>query len=261
MLSDRDVRFFKGVILMATISSYDSSSLGVLFSSITSSSSSSGTSDLLGISYSDYASILNGSYAKLVSAYYSDSSSSISTSSDSTTTLTQIQSASDDLQESAEALLEKGTKSVFKEVTTTDEDGNTTTGYDTDAIYSAVSSFVDDYNTLVTQAGKSSTSKIQTALSSMVSNTKAYESLLSSVGITINSDNTLTIDEETFKSADMSKVKTLFNESGSYGYQTMLKACTIDSYASIEASKSSTYTSSATYTYNYSTGTLYSSYT
>ena len=44
---------------MATISGYDSSSIGVLFSSLNSGSTKTsamfGTSDLLGISYSDYA--------------------------------------------------------------------------------------------------------------------------------------------------------------------------------------------------------------
>ena len=58
---------------MATISGYDSSSIGVLFSSLNSGSTKTsamfGTSDLLGISYSDYATIQNGSYTKLMKAY------------------------------------------------------------------------------------------------------------------------------------------------------------------------------------------------
>ena len=62
---------------MASISGYDSSSLGVLFSSLnrnnTTSSLLGGGSDLLGINYSDYATIRNGSYFKLLSAYYSKS--------------------------------------------------------------------------------------------------------------------------------------------------------------------------------------------
>lgn len=59
---------------MATISGYDSSSIGVLFSSLnsgrTNTSTMFGTSDLLGINYSDYATIWNGSYTKLMKAYY-----------------------------------------------------------------------------------------------------------------------------------------------------------------------------------------------
>ena len=42
-----------------------------LFSSMnTADNSSSGSGDFLGISYTDYASIKNGSYRKLVSSYY-----------------------------------------------------------------------------------------------------------------------------------------------------------------------------------------------
>ena len=62
---------------MATISGYDSSSLSVLFSSLNKHAGSSnvsllgGGSDLLGINYSDYATIRNGSYLKLMKSYYS----------------------------------------------------------------------------------------------------------------------------------------------------------------------------------------------
>jgi hypothetical protein len=260
---------------MASISAYDSSSLGVLFSSISSKSSSStssllgGTSDLLGISYSDYATIRNGSYSKLLRAYYSDNTSdevseavktTTSTSKDDTKTLARIQSGAEDLKESAQALLETGDKSVFKEVTTTDEDGKTTTGYDTDAIYKAVSSFVKDYNTMLTQGGDSNTKSILSNTKSLVTNTAANKSSLAAIGITIGSDNKLSIDEETFKKADMSKVKSLFNDRGSYGYQTATRASLIESYAKSEAAKSNTYSSSGSYTYNYSTGEIYSSY-
>ena len=97
---------------MATISGYDSSSIGVLFSSLnsgrTNTSTMFGTSDLLGINYSDYATIRNGSYTKLMKAYYKkaasdDSSSSsvsatTSTSKDSSKTLANIECAADDLK-------------------------------------------------------------------------------------------------------------------------------------------------------------------
>ena len=70
---------------MATISGYDSSSIGVLFSSLnsgrTNTSTMFGTSDLLGINYSDYATIRNGSYTKLMKAYYKKAASDDSSSS------------------------------------------------------------------------------------------------------------------------------------------------------------------------------------
>ena len=142
---------------MATISGYDSSSIGVLFSSLNSGSTKTsamfGTSDLLGISYSDYATIQNGSYTKLMKAYYTkeasgDSSSvsaTTSTSKDSSKTLANIESAAEDLKKASETLRTNGDKSLFTKKQTTDKDGKVSYEYDTDKIYKAVSDFVDSY--------------------------------------------------------------------------------------------------------------------
>lgn len=114
---------------MASISGYDSSSLGVLFSSLnrnnTTSSLLGGGSDLLGINYSDYATIRNGSYFKLLSAYYSKSDStdsatkvspSISTAKDDAKTLTRIESAAESTEKSLSKLTATGKDSVFNKV-------------------------------------------------------------------------------------------------------------------------------------------------
>ena len=255
---------------MATISGYDSASIGVLFSSLNNNNrSGNGMSDLLGINYSDYATIRNGSYYKLMKAYYttgaSDEISSIakdktntSTSKDDTKTIARIESASEDLKASADALLENGTKSLFKTERVTDKEGNVTTEYDTDKIYKAVSKFVDEYNSLVDEASESKTSNISGAAERMVKMTGYNEKMLEKVGITVDEDNHLKIDEKTFKAADMTTVKGLFNERGGYGYQVSAQASMINYYAENEASKANTYTNSGTYTYNYNTGALYS---
>ena len=257
---------------MATISGYDSASIGVLFSSLNnnnSNKSGNGMSDLLGINYSDYATIRNGSYYKLMKAYYttgaSDEISSIakdktntSTSKDDAKTIARIESASDDLKESADALLANGTKSLFKQEQVADKEGKVTTQYNTDEIYKAVSKFVDDYNSMVDVASKSETSNISGAAERMIKMTGYNEKMLEKVGITIDEDNHLKIDEKTFKAADMTTVKGLFNERGGYGYQVSAQASMINYYAENEASKSNTYTNAGTYTYNYNTGTMYS---
>lgn len=252
---------------MASISGYDSTSISVLFSSLNNTSSTSlfgGSSDILGINYSDYASIRNGSYRQLLNAYYKSdasdavkSSLSTSTSKDDSKTLASIKSAASDMKESAAALVTSGSKSVFKKVTTTDDKGVKKTDYDTDAIYKAVSSFVEDYNALVDAVDKSDTTRILRAGLSMVKNTSANSNLLSQIGITVGTDSKLTVDEEAFKKANMEKVKSLFQGSGSYGYQVQTQAALIESHAKIEASKANTYASNGMYTYNYSTGELY----
>lgn len=242
-----------------------------LFQSLTTKSGSSlGNLNFL----SDYAAIKNGSYGKLMKAYYAKddiSSTSVSskdktetkstsTAADSVKTLSAIQKSADGLKESADALFAKGKDSVFneKEITTTDENGIKTTakGYDTDAIYSAVSDFVKDYNAVLDSTDDSNSTNILNKTLSLVNMTAANKNLLEDVGISINEDNSLSIDEKAFKSADMGTVKTLFNGTGSYGYRVSAQASLIDFAADNESSKANTYTINGTYSNNYSMGSI-----
>ncbi len=258
---------------MATISAYDSSSLGVLFSSLqTNQTKRNGFSagfgtDLLGINLVDYATIQSGSYHKLLDAYYAKGETSdeigdmlsTNTSKDDAKTLAQIEDAAEGLLGSADKLLETGKNSVFEKVTKTDESGTTKTEYDTDAIYKAVSAFVEDYNQLLKEAEDSHTTSISRAASAMVNYSKVNEKLLAKVGITIGKGNRLEIDEEAFKKADMETVKDLFHERGSFGYQIKIQASLTQTYAKTEAARANTYGKNGGYTYNYNTGEIYNS--
>ncbi len=230
---------------------------------------------------SDYASIKNGSYGKLMKAYYSKNSSSevsklaeskrnsstsstkrsSSTAKDSSETLAKVESASDNLKDSADALLKTGSKSVFNKVSVegTDMYGRPTTTeeYNTNAIYNSVSKFVDDYNSLLKEAGSVETNSIQNRAKSLTGLTDANKKLLSQVGITVNSDKTLSIDEKAFKESDMTTVKSLFNGNLSYGYRVSAQASLIDFAASKEAAKANTYTGSGSYGSTYSSGSIF----
>ncbi|MDD2971461.1 MAG: hypothetical protein PHE02_04935 [Lachnospiraceae bacterium] len=211
-----------------------------LFSSLSTnrSSSASSSSSLYGIDLGNYASIRNGSYYQLTKAYYAKNSADSDSSSGSTSSTTSsatVQSDADDLKESADKLFVTGSKSLFnkKEITTKNEDGTTTTknDYDKDAIYKAVKAFADDYNSAVTSGGKSSNTNVLRQTLNMTKNTSAYKNLLSQVGITIGSDNKLSVDEDTFKKSDMTTVKSIFNGTNSLAYTTSLKASQISYYA------------------------------
>ncbi|HOO27704.1 MAG TPA: hypothetical protein PLU43_04510 [Lachnospiraceae bacterium] len=249
---------------MASVSSISSSTdYSTLFESLSSSSSSSSSSSTLSTDYlADYASIENGSYAKLAKAYYGDSSDSTTvTSAEAEDTIKAnkiLKSYSDDLRSSASALADS--KTLFTNtVETTDDDGNTTTDYDYDAIYSALESFVDDYNNVIESGGDSENSSILRSTLSMTEMTEANESLLSSVGITVNDDNTLSIDEDTVKEADINDLKALFSGTGSYADSIAEKASAISYKANYENNKLSNYTSSGTYSTSDSVGSIYDS--
>ena len=236
--------------------------VGGLFSSSSSSSSSStGIESLL----SDYYGLKSGSTSKLLKAYYSTSDSGSSTSKASTTEKSQLSATKSDseaLTDATDKLLDKSSSSIWKKVETTDEDGNTSTDYDRDAIYSAVSSFIDSYNDLVDSGQDSSNTGVLTQVASMVTTSSSSLSTLAQVGITIGSDNHLSIDEDYFKNnADMTVAKSLFNGTGSYAYQIATKASMVNSYSTTalaDITGSKLYSSDGSY--NISTSDLLSSF-
>lgn len=250
-----------------------------LFSSLNSNNRNNSSNSLASLTglLTDYSSIKTGSYGKLLKAYYAkdgnsalsnlveqeDSSSSVVTKEDAQK-LNKVQTATDTLKESADALMETGSKSLFKqkENTTTDENGAEITemGYDTDAIYKAVSSFVEDYNAVLSAANTADNSTVTNRINTMHNNTLANENSLNKIGITVGEDGTLSVDKDTFMKADMGSVKTLFNGTGSYGYQVSAQASLINFSAEREASKAATYTAAGDYSSVLNTGNLYNNY-
>lgn len=271
---------------MATISGYDSSSLGVLFSSLNNNKTGNGMTDLLGINYSDYHTIRNGSYFKLLKSYYSidssdevkkivnndkdedekktdsksestSTSTSTSTSKDSAETISKVESATDELSAATDTLMATGKTSLFNATEVTDKDGNVTEKYDTDKIYKAVNDFVTDYNALMDSALSAKSANIKGAAERMSRITGYNEESLDKIGITVENGK-LKIDEKAFKAADIADVKKVFNTESGYVAQVDTQTSMIAYYAENEASKSNTYSNTGAYTNNYNTGTMYS---
>lgn len=205
---------------------------------------------------SDYSSIKSGTYGKLMKAYYQKNpdatgiygkNTSKGASADTTAQIKELKSTSSDLTKSSAALYSATAKSLY-------EKGNE------DKLYKAVSDFVDDYNSMVKAAGNSDNTKVLRSTSNMTGAATYSSKLLAKAGITIQSDNTLSIDEKTFKEADSSTIKTLFSGSGSFAYKTGTYASFIDMYAGQDAAKASgLYTGSGTYSTPLNTGSLYDS--
>lgn len=228
-----------------------------LFSSKNTMGAGSGSS--MSTFLSDYASIKNGSYGKLMKAYYGKNTSNVSNivktkdNADLDKTIASVKKSAESLKESTDALLQKGSKSVFQ----TDEDG----AYHTDGIYDKVSQFIKDYNSVIDSTKESSNSSILNTANNLVGITSVNSKLLNKIGITIGTDNKLAIDGEMFKKADMSQVKSLFSGNGSYAYNVSTKASMLTINAERAADKTSRlYTSNASYSNNYNTGNRYSSF-
>jgi len=221
---------------------------------------------------SDHASIRNGSYRKLMNAYYGPDrdrvngmvNSSLSTSRDSSKQLRDVQNNADTLKKSADALLATGSRSVFSEtnITTTDDKGvkTTTRGLDTDAIFKAVSTFVNDFNNLIEKGRESNTSSITSRINSLTNMANANKNLLGQAGITVNAEGRMSIDENAFKKANMSTVQSLFHGTGSFAFQVSAQSSLIDFTAANEATRSNTYNASGGFTNNFSTGNIFGSF-
>lgn len=231
---------------------------------------STGSTGSLYSSLADYAAIKNGSYGKLVKAYYAQQSGETTSANKKKDTvktktdvdndkkkLTETKTKADAVMKSADALMERGSKSLFNKVDVKDEEtGETTKQYDTDKIYKAVKQFASDYNALVSNVSKSTNSSVLRKGITMTGDMKAKEDALNDIGITINSDNTLSVDEKKFKEANMLDVKSMFNGALSISGKAYQKANEINNLSSSAASANSLYNSSAAYVNSYS-GTFY----
>lgn len=219
-------------------------------------SSSSNTMNFI----SDYNAIKNGSYYKLMKAYYGGNSkidsivsskSSTSTAKDSAKKLTAVEQNAEDLKNSADALSATGKKDLFKQKSVEQEDGTTKMEYDTDAIYNAVSRFVKNYNDMLESGDNVSSDSLDKAISNLMNTTKSNARNLARAGISVGANGKLSVDEATFKKGDMAAVKNLFQGTGSYGYQVSARASMIDYTAEREAAKANTYNRYGSYSNNY----------
>ena len=179
---------------------------------------------------SDYASIKNGTYKKLAKKYYaSDSAKTETEAKTETKKLGLAQTSADSLSSSIKDLMKDSlfTKKTIKSKDETTGETSEKEDYDWEAITKAVKSFVDDYNSAIKDASDTSHNGVLRSALSMTSISKANSKLLSQIGITIGSENKLTLDEDKLKEADISTLKTLFNGTGSYADRIAAKSAAI----------------------------------
>lgn len=183
-------------------------------------------------SLGDYAAIKNGSYKKLLKAYYAKQDAEKSAiSSESMKNSSLVKSSADALKKSANAL---NNEALWEKK----ED------YDWDAITKAVKSFVDDYNSLVKLAGNSDSKDVLRNAVWMTGMTEANDNLLSKAGITVGKGNQMELNEDVLKKVDIRTLKTLFTGHNSLAGKIATKANSISNAA---ARTSGTYKSNGTY--------------
>ncbi|MBP9997021.1 MAG: hypothetical protein KBT19_07065 [Lachnospiraceae bacterium] len=237
--------------------------LSMLFNSLNTSGSALST-----INLADYTSIKNGSYGKLLKAYYAKDdvepkTKDVTKDKSKTAQYSAVAAAADSVNEAAKPLLKTGSESLFnkKDIKSVDEEGKevVTKGYDYEAIYKAVNNFADKYNTFITKAKNSSSDKVAREADSLANQMNGYYTKLREVGIEINDDDTLSVNKESLMKADIGSLKSLFDGNRSTTYQVVSKVGMIGSSAKSEANTTKGYNSSANYADSYSVGNLLNS--
>ncbi len=208
----------------------------------------SGTSQTSSFSLSDYASIKNGSYGKLVKSYYrnEENEKAAATSEKSSANLASVRSGADSLKSAADALSDPKLWEKKKIKTKNEETGEEEEkeDYDWDAITKAVNSFADAYNSVIGSSGNSDSKDVLRNASWMVGDTEKTAKLLEKVGIEVGSDNKLTVNEDKLKEANVGTLKLLFTGHNSFADKVSAKASGISRAA---AKTAATYTKDGTW--------------
>lgn len=185
---------------------------------------------------SDYASIKNGSYAKLMKAYYGPATSTGASSEKKSGTSNILDKILEEKKhpkvskeaQKANADLTAGLSSLNASVSTLRNDSTYTDSKDgrsaEEKVVSAMKAYVEDYNNVVS-ASKDSTMSSKTAyVANMMSSTAANADKLSEIGVTIKADGTLMLNEGKLKEAGTSKVEELFSGNNILSYGSMVSS-------------------------------------
>ncbi|MCR5279633.1 MAG: hypothetical protein K6E19_09365 [Lachnospiraceae bacterium] len=214
--------------------------------------SSLGNNSQNNFSLNDYASIKNGSYGKLMKAYYGKNGSEAKTAASSSKTDETTAQNMSAVQKSANELKD-ASKSLSKAVSSGDSD----------TVYKAAKDFADKYNSLMTSAGKVESNKtIKRTATNLMNEVASNLRLLNKAGIKMSEEGKMSVDEKAVKAEDNTAIKALFDgKSGSFGDQIENKASNIANRAQSAAKTQSTYTAKAAYNNrNVDIGSFYDSF-
>lgn len=200
---------------------------------------STGLSGMLG----DYSAIRSGSYKKLMRSYYgqiSDSSGSKSSGRSNNTlekvleerrnpTVSKEVSAANSKLSTSIASYRNALGTLQSDSTYTDTE-NGSSGRD--KVKSALKSYVSAYNDSVTTAKKSTVTNMTSNVAGAMEATKENVDALKEIGITLNSDGTMSFNEKAYDAVELDTVKDIFdgNAALSYGSKVASRLNRISDY-------------------------------
>ena len=212
--------------------------------------SSLGNNNQNGFSLSDYADIKNGSYAKVMKAYYGKGNSASKTS-----------GSKAKLDETATKNLGAVQKSASELKDTTASLTDAVAAGDSDKVYKAAKDFADKYNSLMSDAGKIENKTLKRTATNLMNEVASNLKLLNKAGFKLDDSGKMSVDEKSIKAESNTALKALFDKSGSFGDMVGSRASSIANKASSAIKTSGTYTPKATYNnQNVDLGSFYDSF-
>lgn len=188
-------------------------------------SSSYGTGSIFSASnFGDLALMKSGVYTKMLRSYYEKVEGSTSDKKKETTS--QFTNVRDKVASEKESALKisKANESLSKlkstakslETNATSLAGMNFDESTKDEIYSAVKKMADSFNSVVDSAGKTDLASISQSVKWMTDSVSVREKQLGKLGITIGTDGKLSVDEEKFKAANLTDIKSVMAGKSSY---------------------------------------------
>lgn len=145
-----------------------------------------------------------------------------------------VESAAKGLQKDLNVLMQTGDKSVFvssdtekaKETTDAAKEDKIAVSYE-----DSIKSFVRHYNAMIDAMSDLGDTTNMVYLANMKSDMSAQSKALGKVGVTVNKDGSLKLDEKALKEADMKQVENLFGSKGSISTKIVKYAASIEKSA------------------------------
>lgn len=186
------------------------------------------------IDLSNYSSLKNGSYYKLLKKYYSSNASADSKSADVEAYKAKVQQMADTSASLSASLNELMNADYTEE--------------NRDKLIGKIEKFVEDYNKTIDKAGDSDSVSVLQKAKWLTGMTEQYSRVLGELGIKVGSDNKLTIDSDILKGASMDRLKGVFGlEPNSFANKVLYKAEQLYSLSMTYGSSATAYTSAGTY--------------
>lgn len=230
--------------------------------------SSNLTSSFSGL-INEYSQIKSGSYRRLLKQYYSkfNADGTQKTSSSSTQNKTRkVKTSSDTLdttkelgkvEEKATALQTAATKlaavsqnstSLYakKVIVDKNEDGSSSTrnDYDYDTLVKSVKTLATAYNETLESVGSVSSSSIQLKTKWMMDLASQNKDGLSAVGLSLDKDGRMSLNEDTLRKTDMADLQDFFEGSNTFVGKLAKKASALSDAAAVQSTRAaSAYTS------------------